>query len=495
MRISYNGEMFLCHCSYDTRHFPKQAGFRWDPNNRKWYTQAPNIAAQLREYADESAKKEINRLTLCIQPWLGGLSWPKDLVPLEFQKKAALFALERNHSYIGIDPGGGKTIVAALVANALKIPIIYVCPPFMVLNVMAEFEKWAPEVFLYVIPDSIIHKKEVQDELCTFAYKNSEPAGNALLIIDEAHRFKTKTAKRTKAVFSIAKEFNRVMAMSGTPMPNRPIELYPVLSNLAPEVIDFKSEFQYASKYCAAYLNGFGWDYSGAANMKELSERVIGKFMLRLKKADILPELPPKTEELLFIGDRLPAHVSEMDQELLEEECPEDLMKGILSTGNKELHLATYRRELGLAKVEPALEYINALLEESDESILIFAYHKEVIEQLREGLKGWMPLVITGDTHMPARHEIVKKFQTSKTHRVFIGNYLAAGTGLTLTKATRVIFVEFSWVSTENDQAGDRAHRIGQRDNVYCQFLVYRNSIDRKVIEVNWNKRRVTNHI
>jgi SWI/SNF-related matrix-associated actin-dependent regulator 1 of chromatin subfamily A len=321
------------------------------------------------------------------------------------------------------------------------------------------------------------------------------------LFIDEAHRFKNDTAGRTKVIFGdkkkegIAKWFDRVYYLSGTPMPNRPMELYPVLSNSAPETIDFMDRFKYGIKYCAGHKNEFGWDFSGASDVTELASKVIGKFMIRMRKDEVLKELPPKTEELVLIGDNLTPKLAEIDSKILKTFSPQDLMNGRLGDG-EELHLMTYRKELGIHKAPLAGKYIESLLEDTDENILVFAIHKDVIYHLQTCLEKYNPLVITGDTAMKVRHDVVQRFQdASGGHRLFIGNIQAAGTGLTLTKASRVVFAEFSWVPADNDQASDRAHRIGQRDNVFVQYLVFQNSIDRTVIETILRKKKVTNKL
>lgn len=524
MKVTFTGDVFVCKCAFDTRHLPKEAGFRWSPDHKIWYTPQPGVAARLRQYCDPAAEKELNRKLIAIEPWAGGLVYPPKEVLRGFQIEAATFSLSRNSSYLALDPGLGKAVIACVVANTLnkKSPtgIVYICPPFLTRNMEVEFKRWADELFVMrytchdlaqvlIVPDSIITREQTQLDIAKFTAYCRERKLSSLLIVDEAHRFKNDEAGRTRALFGhhppgkarlkgMVERFDRVIYLSGTPMPNRPIELYPVLNASAPETIGFMSKHQYASKYCGAFQNQWGWDYSGATNVTELASQVIGKFMLRMKKADVLAELPPKTEELVLIGDDLNPKLAALDKRILENFSPEDLTKGQIAIETKmgdDLHLATYRRELGLLKSKEAVKYIKSLLEESEESLLIFGIHTDVIGHLEKELESYLPLVITGQTPMAARHEIVKTFQSDPSRRVFIGNIQAAGTGLTLTKATRVIFVEFSWVPSDNEQASDRAHRIGQKDNVFVQYLVYKNSIDRAVIETVLRKKSITERL
>lgn len=440
-----------------------------------------------------------------IDPWSGPIPHPPGLAPLPFQPSAAAFALSRNHSYLALDPGLGKTIIAALALNALgRHSVVIVVPPFLALNTKAELEKWLtwkarisiyggqdfeeaevePIADILIIPDSLI-----ADPL-GFRFKLYEYLAMMqpyTLVVDEAHRYKNLEAQRTHAVFTLSRSANRVIFLSGTPMPNRPMELYGILSKFAPETIGFKSYFQFGMRYCAGYFDGFGHDFSGASNVQELSHAVRSRFMLRLRKKDVLRDLPPKTEEIIFLAENLPPHVAALEKEVLRLSGV-DLMKEKLDVE----HLSTYRRQLGLAKVPKAVSYIREILNDTDEAILIFAEHIDVIAQLEKGFAKFNPIVITGQTPKEKRQELVDMFQQDLKRRIFIGNIKACGVGFTITKATRVIFAEFSWVPGDNEQAADRTHRIGQKDHILVQYLVFRNSIDTAVMETNLRKRETT---
>jgi SWI/SNF-related matrix-associated actin-dependent regulator 1 of chromatin subfamily A len=499
--LTHDGKRFLFRCQFDERHLPKSAGFEWR-DDLKWHTVSALVAARLREYATGEVRRKLNRYLIEVSSWPKPLPEPPaGLKLLPHQVDAAKFALSRNRSYLGLDPGLGKTIVAATVARALGAPVVYVSPPFLVRNVEAEFRKWAPEVRLMVVPDTQLVKEQV---FSAVTLRGAE--SGAVLIVDEAHRFKNPEAKRTQYLLGgkgqpgIVSFFSRQIFMSGTPMPNRPMELYPILARVAPETVDGMSMFDYGRRFCAGHKNQWGWDFSGASNLTELRSRVIhpdGPFMLRLKKN--LLDLPPKTEEVFVISADMSPRLAKLDRGLgARYGDVEDLIKARIAAkagkDDDELHLGTYRRLLGLEKVQPIVQYIESLLEETDENILVFAYHKEVIAQLSTALRAHKHAVITGETPTGDRQAIVERFQKS-SDRILIGNYLAMGVGFTLTKATRGIFVEYSWVPGENEQAGDRMHRIGQKGSVLVQYVVYENSVDKAVIETLMKKRRFLQHV
>lgn len=525
MQLSFQKDRFVVKCSYLERLKVRSAGFYWDSVAKEWWTKNPRNASKLSFCADSEATRRLQVLTISVAPWTGPIRYPSDLVLRGFQRRAVEWALSRNRSYLALDPGLGKTIVAAVIRSTLQASVVYVCPPYLMENVKEEFDKWKPGIehtFIHggrvmpaqyflggvkdsstavfstmIVSDAIISRKETQKVIREFR-EVTEMFGPVILIADESHRFKNLDAARTKALFrSLVPQFEKAILMSGTPVPNRPFELWPALNFCAPEAIDYIGRFDYGRKYCAGFESGYGWDFTGASNTEELARRITEKFMLRIRKVDALPELPPKTEELVLIDEDLPAAVRDFDAKILRNFSPDDTVQEqieqLLSIENWEaLHIATYRRELGVLKAPHAIRYILTLLSETDEALLVFAHHKEVVATLTSGLAKFKPITITGDTPVAKRQGMVREFQENGDRRLFIGNIQAAGTGFNLTKATRVVFAEYSWVPGENDQASDRAHRIGQKDHVFVQYLVYRNSLDRKVLETLWRKREIT---
>lgn len=528
MKLFYAHGVFILKCGFDEREIARKSGFRWHTTKKLWYTPSPIVAARLRVHAvDSTAQNEIDRHAIVYEPFGGQLDIPPNEMLLPFQMEAALYALARNRSYLALDPGLGKTPISAIIAatlSHLNYQFVYICPPFLTRNTVAEFNRFAPDLYcgiikpkgvifnggdVLIVPDSLIATPRAREATTHFVAARKERGQKVLLFVDEAHRYKNDLAARTKALLGrndkelgripgIADEFDRVVYLSGTPMPNRPMELFPILSHSASETIQGMSKFEFGFQYCAGFKDDWGYNFDGASNMNELATKVKEKFMLRFRKKDVMKDLPPKTEEMVVLSEELSDTHLTFEANLLSKYSPEDLMKGIIRVdlGKDELPLATYRRELGTRKVKPVAEFIREQLEETDENVIVFAIHKETIHLLQIELEKYLPLVITGQTPMNDRHTIVKAFQDPKsTCRVIIGNIQAMGVGLTLTRASRVIFAEFSWTPSDNDQASDRAHRIGQKENVLVQYLVYPNSVDKAVIETVLRKRKVTTYV
>lgn len=495
IQISYDiqSRSFICRCNFDERDIPKRAGFFWSPVSRLWETKKISTAARLREFFDESAKKLLGNNSVEKTPWPsdGRLNIPPTQRLRKFQEDGVRFALERNHSYIAFEQGLGKTPTAITIINTCLLPTLIVCPPFLVENWKREIAVWSrPDVpqatiesgsittveqisaDVVILPDSLLDKQSVRD------FIRAKDFG--LLVIDEAHRFKTATAKRTLAVWEIATTIPKVVCLSGTPMPNRPIELYPVLAALAHNTIDFMSLHQYAEKFCAAFKHQHGWDYSGASNLDLLAEK-LKPFMLRRTKAEMLPELKPKEERVVILNETGTAKLEKMQMKLMRKFGS---LTGIVrhqSLGE----VAKYRREVGRKKLSAAIEYIRDILDTTDEQVLVFAWHLEVLDALADHLGG---NIISGEVPNDKRQKFIDHFQNGGA-RLLIAQ-LTTMVGYNLTAASRCVFVEASWSPGDNAQASDRAHRIGQKNSVTVDYLVLSDSIDERIITSILNKQK-----
>ena len=500
MFLSFNGQVFTFKCAYESRHVAKNAGFIWSPAMKTWYTPYIAIAKSLIKYADSYARHEFDKLSIKVNPEIYRIEWPTGLTPRSYQLDGARWALSRNRCLLRHDPGLGKTIEAVLCMNSRPGKVLIICPPFLKINWKREILKWSIDRSLsietiesgkvisfdfnadvLIVPDSLVSKPDV--------YKMLAARKFTWLFVDEAHRYKNNETQRTKALFGLQQKrgglfqnAEHVVALTGTPMPSRPIELYPILNALAPESIDYAGKTAFAERFCGAYFDGFGMNMNGASRQEELNVRMKDKFMHVLKKGDVLKELPPKIHEKIMIPySGLSKQMAEMDEAMMAMRELADEALGQMSA---------HRRDLGLLKADYCAEFIKDILETSNEKILVFAWHTDVIAKLAESLKEFSPMVITGAVSAAARMGIVDAFQNDKSKRIIIGNIQAMGVGLTLTEASRVVFTEFSWVPADNEQAEDRAHRLGQMSSVFVQYLAVEGSIDEWQLDTVMRKRK-----
>jgi len=208
--------------------------------------------------------------------------------------------------------------------------------------------------------------------------------------------------------------------------------------------------------------------------------------MLRRLKKDVLKELPEKTYQLISI----PAPNAKVADYATKSFTwgKQEASKKVDGAGGE--YIAIIRHQLALAKVAQACAHIEDLLLENDK-LVVFAYHRDVIEEIANRLKHYGYVVVTGSNSTEERQESVNLFQKDPGTRLFIGQFQAAGDGITLTAANTVVFVECSWTPAEIEQAADRVHRIGQRKAVLIQFLVIEKSYEEYMLRTAIDKRQV----
>lgn len=306
-----------------------------------------------------------------------------------------------------------------------------------------------------------------------------------MAIIDEIHKAANPTSKQGKAIHKI-KTFYK-MAATGTPLMNKPIDLYNILKWLDVEHHNF---YSFKNRY--AIMGGYGgYQIVGYKNLKELRENLAG-VMLRRKKDDVL-DLPPKIRitEYVEMGakqsriykDVLKSIREEIDQIKLDPNPLSKLIRLRQATGYTGILSSTVKES---AKIDRLKEIVEEAIE-SGEKIIIFSNWTKVLGPAIEALKSYNPAVITGQTKNNT--EAKDRFQEDPETKIIMGTIGAMGTGLTLTAGSTVIFLDSPWTMANKEQAEDRAHRIGTCRPVNIITLVTKNTIDERIEEVIEDKK------
>jgi SWI/SNF-related matrix-associated actin-dependent regulator 1 of chromatin subfamily A len=449
---------------------------------------------------------------------------PFGLAYFPFQLEGIKFALAHPGTLLADECGVGKTIQAIGVINTLPEleRILILCPATMRGIWKAELEKWLvqPAKIVVVGIDKNPCLTEASPQQILICNYDRLPQVLPLLrdrvwdlaIYDECHYLKNRESRRSRIALSIQAE--RRMALSGTPLQNRPIELFTVLSWLDPGEWPPKSYFEFGQRYCGARYNGFSWDLSGASNLSELNQRLASGVMIRRTKAQVLPELPPKLRSVVEL--EVDSNIKQVVKAELWafERWMEEASKTENHTGNgngrytaavKGLrrfqgaahdNLAVARHRTALAKVPLVAAFVTELLHGGTGKIVIFGYHRAVITGLAEVLSEFHPVILIGDTPAKDRDQVIHLFQTAPEVRVFIGNIVAAGVGITLAPASsHCVFAELSYVPAELNQCEDRLHRVGARDSVLVQHLVLSGSLDALMVNLLLKKQKILDEV
>lgn len=322
------------------------------------------------------------------------------------------------------------------------------------------------------------------------------------LILDESHFLKSTDAKRSKLVMGkdgLIHRANRTWLLSGTPMPSHPGELWIMLYAFGLTTLPYDA---FVSRYCETRQTPFGLKIIGADSrlIPELRS-LLAKCTLRRTMAEVFPEMPPVTfEEVIVEGQPIPLDLlgsfiqyvfpvdkrAQLQAELEMQRAETErrlLIDDIDAAGFQST--ATYQRWLGCCKIEPVAEMVkHELLSRAYDKIVIFALHRDVIENLRDRLKDFGAVTVYGGTPDKKRQRNLDAFQNKDNCRVIIGNIRAMGTAVPLHSADHVLMVERDWVPGNNAQAIARVRGPGKNARIYVRSVSLADTVEERLGKV-----------
>jgi len=458
---------------------------------------------------------------------------PELLTAFPYQQAGAAFLARMPQALLADEMGLGKSCQAILAADALGLSsVLVICPAAVRINWAREFERFSPmdhEVTVILSGAQKIPSRGVV--VCSYDLASSEKIRAALkarrwdvIVLDEAHYCKERSAKRTKAIYGhgsrspgLIANADRVWRLTGTPAPNDASELYTHLRSAG--VID-DQYWDFVYRFCTGFNSDYGFKITGHKNVDEL-KALLARFMLRRKKDEVMKDLPPITYHEVTV-ERSAVDVEVFFTEQLRGKTIADFNKGVMAQdealrnalaavqssnrGAKENapdqdkvkileglapSLVTLRRYIGIAKTPAVCEILKAELDADPTlKLVIFGVHKDVIEGARKLLHKYGAVTLYGGTPVEKRQAHIDRFMTDPKCRVFIGNVVAAGTGITLTASNEVVFLEADWVPANNAQAAMRCHRIGQERRVRVRYFSCAGSVDEQIQQTLIRKSR-----
>jgi len=478
-----DGKFWSCPLSIDAVEMLQDWGFQID--------------TQLLSFLQKS-KVHVNEVEKIDVPGLKGSLYP-------FQEKGVGFLEAKcGRALIGDEMGLGKTIqtLAWLQLHPELTPIIIVVPASLKLNWEREINMWMSNpgtvkilsgTTPFPLSANYIDIVIINYDILSAWVDKIKKMKPQVMILDEIHYTKNSQAKRTKAVKKLGKYIPHVIGLSGTPIVNRPIEIYNAINIIDRTV--FPSQWDYTARYCARKYNGFGWDVSGASNTEELNYKLTNTIMLRRLKKDVLPDLPNKVRSYVPI---------ELDNIKDYQYAERNFISFVKQYKGKEAAARASNAQAlaeieGLkqlavrGKLQHCINWIHTFLE-SDEKLVVFATHKFVVEAIMKGFPK-VAVKVDGSVTGKNRQLAVDSFQKLSSVRLFVGNIKAAGVGITLTAASNVAFIELPWTSGEVSQAEDRVHRIGQKNSVNIYYLLANETIEERIATLIDKKRKVLDSV
>ena len=413
----------------------------------------------------------------------------KGLYPHQIEGIA--FLLGRRRALLADDMGLGKTrqSVIAMVEAEAEGPYLVICPASVKRNWAREIQLVLPAAEPAVVGPAPLPSIEFRDWIII----NYEILGKHLegllafdwkgIVFDEAHYLKNHQSQRSRNAAKLVKSIQHepiVHALTGTPMTNRPRDLFPLLQLMNHPL--GKSFLSFAKRYCDAYQGEYGLVADGASNIEELTVQLHG-VMLRRTKNEVL-DLPPKVRTWLDVELHPVAiqHFNNAVREFLTKfDAPESIDMIQDSPENPERRqavgrLTTARRKLAFAKCRHTIKFVENALEQG-EKVILFTTFLNTLERFHKHF-GDQAVVVSGEVPVEERQNRVDRFQNDENVKLFIANMHVAGVGINLTAGRQIVFNDLDWVPANHWQAEDRAYRIGQTGTVNVTYMIARGTVD-----------------
>lgn len=440
--------------------------------------------------------------------------------PYEYQREGICFGLEHKRIIIGDEPGLGKTLQSiGIVDTANAYPCLVICPSSLKINWQREFEKftdksaivldnnvrttWGYLLSMGVHQVAIVNYESLRKFFVwdirggkQFRLKdvvfNPQIQAFKSIIIDESHRVKDPSAQQTIFTKGLSVGKDWCILLSGTPVVNRPEDLIAQLS-IMNRLGEFGGRAKFIADYCTDPKDKTA---KSAVPLSELSRQLYDTCMIRREKAKVLPQLPDKTRVDLYVdisndkeynlaAEDLAAYLQEYtectDWEIRRKMRMEALVK-----------FMTLRSLATRGKIAQAVDFIRTFLD-SGKKLIVFCSLHEIVDELQKVFPR--AVTVTGRDSAVSKQASVDAFQNNPNVQLIICSIKAAGVGLTLTAASDVAFIELAWTYADCCQCEDRAHRIGQKDNVTCYYLLGRGTIDHTIYRLIHRKKSIANEI
>ena len=440
--------------------------------------------------------------------------------PYPYQREGIIYGLDKKRLIIGDEPGLGKTLQSiGIVDTADAYPCLVICPSSLKINWQREFEKFTDKSALvldnavrttwpYLLSMGMHQVAVVNYESLRKYFVWDIRAGKSFrlkdvvfcpqikmfksIIIDESHRVKDPSAQQTIFTkgLSVGKEW--IILLSGTPVVNRPEDLVAQLSIMG-RLQEFGGRSQFMADYCTDPKDKKA---EPAVPLSVLSYKLYAGCMIRREKAKVLPQLPDKTRVDLYVDIS-----NAPEYNLAAADLAEYLRQYTECTGweirrkmrmEALVRFMTLRQLATLGKVAQAVDFIRTFLS-SGKKLIVFCSLHEVVDALVKAFPG--AVTVTGRDSAVSKQASVDAFQNNPDTMLIICSIKAAGVGLTLTASSNVAFVELAWTYADCCQCEDRAHRIGQKDNVTCYYLLGRGTIDHTIYSLIYQKKSIAAEI
>jgi SNF2 family DNA or RNA helicase len=404
-----------------------------------------------------------------------------------YQVEGAAWLAGRKTALLADEMRLGKSAQAITAAKKIGARSVNVICPASVVHVWEnQFRIWWPE------------SVEIQVKIGSYGFASDGHMDSDrpdVLIPDEIHYLKGRDSQRTQKVFGekcdgaggLVSKSGVTWGLTGTPAPNHPAELWPMLRAMAPEIIMRgkmpMGYFTFLLKFCNVIANDYDPRDPRVKGGKNLAllKQMIAPFVLRRRYADVAKDMPPLQIDVLPVVGSVPDEGA-LKEALKNVKDDDSLIAALKRNAD---HIATLRRLTGLAKVKGLVDWFRDWREGGGGKVVFFAHHRDVMHELIQGLEGVSGhdsvAAVDGSMAQHARKIHIRHFEERDECVAFVGQLQAAGVGIDLSAATTAIFVETSWVPGENQQAMMRIQKVGKTEMCQVYLATLPGSIDERV--------------
>ncbi|RUT68654.1 DEAD/DEAH box helicase [Flavobacterium cupreum] len=441
-------------------------------------------------------------------------------IPRPYQEDGIARGLELKRFINGDQPGLGKTlqsigtVYAAEMQGEFTFPCIVICPSALKINWKREFEMWTDKKAMILddknkdtwhrfyemgMADVFIVNYESLKKFFVLSMpgkKDLKHSSQILMderikifksaIVDESHRLKDPNSIQAKICIQITKAKKYIILLTGTPVVNKPIDLFSQLAVMF-KLGHFGGENGFKARYCEGG--------KGSANLKELNYLMNMSCYFMRKKEDVLKDLPPLSRQTILCS-----LTNKKEFDIVRDDFANFLKNSDLTDSEikKKVSSETIVKITMLlqisakGKIEAAQEYIDEIVD-SGQKIVVFCKHKIIVDLLKQLYPK--AVTVTGNDDSIQKQNSVDSFQNKPDTKIIICNHKAAGVGLTLTASSEVLFVELPWTQADCEQAEARCHRMGQPSNVRATYLLGEDTLDQWLYDIIQEKKAIANAI
>lgn len=394
--------------------------------------------------------------------------YPHQIEAIEFHSK-------RKYSICGYEPGLGKSLIAIKLAERFGLKTLIIVPAYLKHNWNNEIDKFSTCKHLFSVESYSIFTKLIQQKIQNFKeYK--------FIVFDEAHFLKSHDAKRTKAAHSFVSIMrpDRLLLLTGTPIVNRVAEFHSLL-----KLCFYSREFDSFLPFDNFYKFAMAFSH---IEKYQISGRTIVKYF-GVKNPEVLRELirpvyiRKKTKDVLNLPEQVISYIGDNTIRDFELEQAYDKYLG----DGQMAHFSSAKAVNALAKVKQTVQFVQDTI--TDNKVVIFSDHVQAAQEIAVGLDCE---VITGQTSINDRAEIIKKFLDKDQY--LVATIGALSTGVNLQVANYMVFNDVCFVPGQLEQAMKRIHRIGTKETCFYYFMVI-SKIDEQIIKTLNEKKDTINQV